>query len=111
MSPDAAKELSERVEDALRTVIDPELGYNVVDLGLVYEVAVDDSGAARIVMTTTTPGCPATGYLQEGVSEAAGLVPGVASVDVTLTYEPPWTPRMMSPEAKEDLGIAPDDDW
>lgn len=90
--------------DALRRVIDPELGYNIVDLGLVYDVQAQD-GAVRVVMTTTTPGCPATSYLQQGAGDAVGDLPGVEHVEVMLTYEPRWTPEMMSREAKAHFGI------
>jgi metal-sulfur cluster biosynthetic enzyme len=92
------------VKEALRLVIDPELGYNIVDLGLVYEVTVAD-GAASIAMTTTTRGCPATDYLREGARNAAEGISGVTGVEVDLTYDPPWTPDMMSPEAKLHFGI------
>lgn len=100
----------EKVMEALRLVIDPELGYNIVDLGLVYAVLVNDGGIVNIVMTTTTRGCPATNYLKEGARDAAWSVPGVEPVDVTVTYEPPWSPQKMSSAAKGHLGIA-DDEW
>jgi metal-sulfur cluster biosynthetic enzyme len=93
------------VKEALRRVIDPELGFNIVDLGLVYDVAVKDGTVATITMTTTTRGCPATDYLKNGVHEAARSVQGIESVDVNLTYEPKWTPAMMSVEAKSHFGI------
>jgi metal-sulfur cluster biosynthetic enzyme len=86
-------------------VIDPELGYNIVDLGLVYDVAVEDGGLVRVAMTTTTRGCPATGYLRDGARDAASSVPSVGTVDVALTYNPPWTPDMMTADAKHHLGI------
>ncbi len=101
----------DRIREALRQVIDPELGYNIVDLGLVYDVAVEDGGVVHVTMTTTTPGCPATSYLKKGAGEAAGAVPGVEFVDVTLTYEPRWAPELMSPEAKAHLGIADGGAW
>ena len=85
-------DLSALVTQALSSVIDPELGRNIVDLGLVYFVAVDAAGAAHVVMTTTAPGCPAVGYLTEGARRAAASVPGVASAEVAVTYDPPWTP-------------------
>lgn len=97
--------LVELVKDALRLVIDPELGYNILDLGLIYDVAIDEDGTARITMTTTTRGCPATGYLADGAEDAAASVAGVKLVDVHLTYDPPWTPARMSAEAKRHLGI------
>jgi metal-sulfur cluster biosynthetic enzyme len=97
--------LVEDIKGSLRSVIDPELGHNVVDLGLIYEVTVEGDAAARVIMTTTTRGCPATAFLKQGVYDSASSVPGVASVDVTLTYDPPWTPQMISEEAKQFLGI------
>ncbi|MGB3272194.1 MAG: metal-sulfur cluster assembly factor [Xanthobacteraceae bacterium] len=103
--------LAEEVREALRVVIDPELGYNIVDLGLIYGVAVEDGGVTHILMTTTTKGCPATDYLRDGARDSAWSVPGVEFVDVTLTYEPPWTPKMMSPAAKAHLGISDGGDW
>lgn len=96
----------DRIREALRQVIDPELGYNIVDIGLVYNIAVEEGGGARITMTTTTPGCPATNYLKQGAGEAASNVPEVEFVDVKLTYEPRWEPEMMSPEAKTHFGMA-----
>ncbi|HVX73286.1 MAG: metal-sulfur cluster assembly factor [Devosia sp.] len=98
--------LAERVTQALRVVIDPELGYNIVDLGLVYSVKVAEGGVVDIVMTTTTRGCPATGFLKEGARDGAWAVPGVEFVDVTLTYDPHWTPEMMTDAAKQHLGFA-----
>ena len=96
---------TDRIREALRRVIDPELGYNIVDLGLVYEVAPEKDGVVRITMTTTTPGCLATNYLRQGASEAASTVPGVEFVDVKLTYDPRWVPELMSAEAKTHFGI------
>jgi metal-sulfur cluster biosynthetic enzyme len=108
---ETAENLAERIREALRRVIDPELGYNIVDLGLVYDVDVADGGGAVVTMTTTTRGCPATSYLKDGARDAAWSVPAVEFVDVKLTYEPPWTPQMMSAEAKRHLGIADDGRW
>lgn len=110
MTPQATDQSVEQVKDALRVVIDPELGCNIVDLGLVYDVAVED-GVIHVTMTTTTRGCPATDYLTAGARESLRAVPGVASVDVTLTYEPPWTPQMMSPDAKRHFGIQEEGGW
>ncbi len=99
MSPTSRLEEREMLVDAvrasLRGVIDPELGENLVDLGLIYFVAVDDNAKAHVVMTTTTPGCPAVGFLKDGVQRAALAVPGVDTVEVAVTYEPPWSPDMM----------------
>ncbi len=103
--------LVDQIKDALRTVIDPELGYNIVDLGLIYDVAIKDGRAVCITMTTTTQGCPATSYLAFGARESASAVPGIDTVDINLTYEPPWTPDMMSADAKQQLGVGESDGW
>lgn len=108
MSGEPDKGIVTQVRDALRLIIDPEIGYNIVDLGLVYDIAATDDGGVCITMTTTTRGCPATGYLKDGAHHAAWAVEGVEFVDVRLTYDPPWTPRMMSSQAKEYLGVAAD---
>ena len=98
-------ELVDRIRDALRVVIDPELGYNIVDLGFVYDISVAD-GAVRITMTATTPGCPAIHFLREGVANAAERVPGVLAVDIAMTFDPPWTPSRIEPEIRALLGFA-----
>lgn len=98
-------DLVAQIREALRVVIDPELGASIVDLGFVYDIAVVD-GAARITMTATTPGCPASGFLKEGVARSASQVPGIQSVDVVMTFEPAWDPSMMSAETKTSLGFA-----
>jgi len=97
--------LADRVRKALRVVIDPELGENIVDLGFVYGIAVTD-GRVWIVMTATTPGCPAAGFLREGAQAAASAVPGVVSADVTIVFEPAWTPDRIEPAVRASLGFA-----
>ena len=98
-------ELENRIRDALCVVIDPELGHNIVDLGFIYGIAITD-GDAWIVMTATTRGCPAAGFLREGAANAAMQVSGVRSVDVTMTFDPPWTPSMIEPAVRASLGFA-----
>ena len=98
-------DIADAVADALKTVIDPELGYNIVDLGLVYQAEVTD-GHAQILLTTTTPGCPATDYLCAAVEACTASVVGIAAVDVTMTWDPPWSPDRMSDEAKTHFGVA-----
>ncbi|MEO8742074.1 MAG: metal-sulfur cluster assembly factor [Lysobacteraceae bacterium] len=94
-----------RIEHALRLVIDPELGCNIVDLGLVYDVSIDLVRIVHIVMTTTTRGCPATGYLQEAAKNATEGLGEFTAVEVELTYDPPWTPQKMSAEAKRQFAV------
>lgn len=94
----------DRVQAALRDVIDPELGINIVDLGLVYDVQVREE-SVRIWMTMTTPACPLHSYMNRTVQEAIRThFPDVKSVEVDLVWEPPWHPTMMSTEAKHQLG-------
>jgi metal-sulfur cluster biosynthetic enzyme len=91
------------IREALRTVIDPELGVNIVDLGLVYRIDVEGSHV-RVEMTMTSPACPMSDYLKALVDEAIkGIVPGVEHVDVVLVLEPPWDPDMMSDAARRQL--------
>ncbi|MGH8199272.1 MAG: metal-sulfur cluster assembly factor [Steroidobacteraceae bacterium] len=93
------------VLDALHEVIDPELGYNIVDLGLIYSLDVDD-GVVKITMTMTTPGCPAQDYIMSGVYERSRSLPGVTDVEIDLVWEPRWSPRQMSPVARAHFGMA-----
>ena len=94
----------EQVEQALKTVEDPEAGMNVVDLGLVYGIDVGE-GKVHVRMTMTSPACPATSYL---VDEAAAAIRDVAPADVVvevdLVWDPPWTPERMSEAARERFG-------
>lgn len=108
MIPDG-QQLDQRIEDALRLVIDPELGLNIVDLGLVYVIGVNGGGDAQILMTTTTRGCPASSFLKAGAQQAAVSVVGVKSAEVTLTYDPPWKPDMMTAQARRQLNLELDD--
>lgn len=105
MTDESGEHVAATIREALKLVIDPELGYNIVDLGLVYDVRVEDGNHAQVSMTTTTRGCPATDYLRQGAHDAASSVEGISSVEVEMTYDPPWTPAMMSTEAKEHFGI------
>ena len=82
---------------ALRTVFDPELGLSIVDLGLVYDIAID-GGNVRILMTLTGPGCPLHDAMRAWVQRAVGTVSGVETVEVAITFDPPWTPdRITTP--------------
>jgi metal-sulfur cluster biosynthetic enzyme len=93
------------VLDALHEVIDPELGYNIVDLGLIYSLDVNE-GVIKITMTMTTPGCPAQDYIMSGVYERSRSLPGVTHVEIDLVWEPRWSPKQMSPVARAHFGVA-----
>ena len=90
---------------ALRTVIDPELGINLVDLGLVYGVTMTD-GIAYITLTVTTPACPIGSYLEDQVRWAVLRLDGILGVEVVVVHDPPWTPALMSDSARRTLGWA-----
>ena len=92
------------VEAALTNVIDPELGLDFVELGLVYEVEVDDSDV-HITFTLTSPGCPIGPQVSEQMKEFVGELDGVESVHPHMTFNPPWTPDLMSEDAKFALGF------
>ena len=94
----------ELVHRLLSTVIDPELGVNIVDLGLVYEIAVDVAGTVVIEMTLTTPGCPLGGFLDDQIRACLMQLPQVRDVRVELVWDPPWEPTAMSDTAKAQLG-------
>ena len=91
------------VTEALRTVIDPELGVNIVDLDLVYDAEVVD-GRAHVLITTTTPACPLGPYLSDAIRWALLGLDGVLDVEIDVTYEPLWSPERMTDLAKGQLG-------
>jgi len=93
------------VREALKKVIDPEIGINIVDLGLIYEVKVEKD-LALVRMTLTVPGCPLANMLTMQAQKAAQGVEGIKDAKVELTWDPPWNPKMMSDEAKRKLGWA-----
>ncbi|WP_298711070.1 SUF system Fe-S cluster assembly protein [Chitinophaga sp.] len=97
--------MRDQVEEALRTVYDPEIPVNIFDLGLVYQIEVKEEGKVLVIMTLTAPGCPVAGSIMEEVNQKVSAIPGVTDADVRLTFDPPWTKDMMSEEAKLELGF------
>lgn len=96
----------EEIEAELRTIIDPELQINIVDLGLIYNIVTDqDKGEVTITMTLTTPGCPLSYVFEEWIPAAVKKVAGVKHVTIDLVWEPPWDPDKISDDIKEDMGI------
>jgi metal-sulfur cluster biosynthetic enzyme len=96
--------LQGRVTEALRTVDDPELGINIVDLGLVYDVWIED-GKVHVTFTLTTMGCPIGPMIEEQIQQVLSPIEGVTEVEAEMTLAPPWTPEKMSEEAKAALGM------
>jgi metal-sulfur cluster biosynthetic enzyme len=92
------------VTDALRDVIDPELGLDFVELGLIYEVEVE-GGTVKVTYTLTSPGCPIGPQVSEQIEEFVSELDGVEAVQPTMTFTPPWTPERMSEDAKFALGF------
>jgi metal-sulfur cluster biosynthetic enzyme len=95
--------LKEQIIEALKNVVDPELGINIVDLGLVYDVSIDGD-AVHITYTLTTMGCPIGPLIEAQMQELLAGFPGVENVEAEMVLRPPWTPEMMSDEAKAALG-------
>ncbi|EJE1077691.1 TPA: metal-sulfur cluster assembly factor [Listeria monocytogenes] len=99
------EQLKENLMGALEQVIDPELGIDIVNIGLVYDVELDDDGLCTVSMTLTTMGCPLAGILSEQVQMALSDIPEVKDTNVNLVWNPPWTKDRMSRYAKIALGI------
>jgi metal-sulfur cluster biosynthetic enzyme len=97
--------VEEEVTDALREVIDPELGLDFVELGLIYGIEIHDPGAVKVTYTLTTPGCPIGPQVAEQIAEFVGEIDGVTSVDSELTFSPAWSPERMTDDAKFALGF------
>lgn len=99
LTPEALKEWTRPIED-------PEMGFSLLDLGLIYECQIEDAGKVNVRMTLTTPACPAAGYIVQQVKERLMTYPGVTDAQVELVWEPKWDPKTMaSDDVKDKLGI------
>jgi metal-sulfur cluster biosynthetic enzyme len=94
----------ETIRKALRAVKDPELGLNIVDIGLVYETAINPEGEVRVKMTLTSPGCPSGAEIMQDARTVLEDLEGVKSVEIDLVWEPYWTPERMDPRVRAFLG-------
>jgi len=97
--------LHARIVESIKTVYDPEIPVDVYELGLIYEIEIDEEGNASIQMTLTSPACPVAGSLPGEVEEKVAQSEGVKSGKVELVWDPPWTPELMSESAKLELGM------
>ena len=97
--------IKENVIAAIQTVYDPEIPVNIWEVGLIYDVSVDDDGRADILMTLTSPHCPVAETLPIDVQMAVEAVDGVTAAEVEITWDPPWDPEMLSEAAKLELGF------
>jgi metal-sulfur cluster biosynthetic enzyme len=89
----------------LKNVYDPEIGVNIVDLGLVYDSEIAENGDVLVIMTLTSMGCPLGPVIVQEVNNALKDIPEIGSTDVKIVWSPPWTPDLMTEEAKDELGI------
>lgn len=99
------RELEEKVISVLKTIYDPEIPVDVYELGLIYEISINDEAEVHILMTLTSPNCPVSESLPQEVKDKCAEVEGVKSAEVELTFEPPWDQSMLSDEAKLELGF------
>jgi FeS assembly SUF system protein len=97
--------IQQKVVDTLKTIYDPEIPVNILDLGLIYKIDVDEDRSVMIDMTLTAPNCPIAGDIIAQVKERVELIEEVTEVFVNLTFDPPWDPARMTEEAKLELGL------
>ena len=100
-----ANELGEKIVKTLKTIYDPEIPVDIYELGLIYDVLVNEDNEVKVVMTLTTPNCPVAESLPLDVKEKVKSIEGVEDAEVELTFDPPWTRDLMSEEAKLELGF------
>jgi FeS assembly SUF system protein len=105
MDPNEQLEIEIRIGEVLRSIYDPEIPVNIYDLGLIYEINLDEEHIAHITMTLTAPNCPMAEDLLEEVKYKVGGTRGVKDCDLKLTFNPPWDKSMLSDEAKLELGF------
>jgi FeS assembly SUF system protein len=97
--------LETRIKDYLRTVYDPEIPVNIYELGLIYDVIIEENKNVKVKMTLTSPNCPAAEMLPEEVKSKIEAIPEISEVEVEIVWDPPWTPDMMTDAAKLELGF------
>lgn len=97
--------LKENIMGALENVIDPELGIDIVNMGLIYDVELSEDGLCTVTMTLTTMGCPLAGHIEQDVRRSLSDIPEVKDIDVNIVWSPPWGKEKMSRYAKIALGI------
>ena len=105
MAPEELEDLTNKIVAALKTVYDPEIPADIYELGLIYNVDIDDARMVTIEMTLTAPACPVAGEMPMWVENAIGAVPGVSGVKVNMVFEPPWDQSRMSDEARVALDM------
>lgn len=99
------KNLGDKIVDVLKTIFDPEIPVDIYELGLIYDVFVNEDNEVKILMTLTTPNCPVAETLPQEVEEKIKSIDEVKTAEVEITFDPPWTKDLMSEEAKLELGF------
>lgn len=105
MTPDEKLAIEEKVVKMLKTVFDPEIPVDIYNLGLIYNIDLDEAGNLQIDMTLTAPNCPAADFIVDDARIKLESIEGIKSVDIRIVFEPEWSKDMMSEEAKLDLGF------
>jgi FeS assembly SUF system protein len=105
LGPEVTKDIEERIIAMLQTIFDPEIPVNIYEMGLIYEIQVSPFGDVYVKMTLTSPNCPVAGSLPGEVEQKVREVPGVKSVELDLTFDPPWEMSRMSEAARLELGM------
>jgi len=104
IDPEELDRLTADIIAALKSVYDPEIPADIYELGLIYRIDIEDDRSVKIEMTLTAPGCPVAGEMPGWVEDAVGAVEGVFAVEVSMTFDPPWSPDRMSEEAQVAVG-------
>ena len=105
MTPEEILQIEKNIVLTLKNIYDPEIPVNIYDLGLIYEINFEPTGTAEIIMTLTAPNCPMADMLIDDSNTQVGKIAGVSSVNIILTFEPPWDKSMMSEEALLELNL------
>lgn len=105
MNKEDIRELEEKIIVVLKNIFDPEIPVNIYELGLIYDIQIDESGKVKVVMTLTSPNCPVAESMPAQVKEEVGYLTGVAESEVEITFDPPWDKDMMTEEAQLELGL------
>ena len=104
-TPTDPSEIENGIVEAVKTIFDPEIPVNIYELGLIYDIDIQEDGAVHVKMTLTSPGCPVAGSLPGEVKDKVAGVPGVTAAEVELVWDPTWNPSMMSEAARLTLGM------
>jgi FeS assembly SUF system protein len=105
VAPTDPSEIENGIVEAVKTIFDPEIPVNIYELGLIYDIDIQEDGAVHVKMTLTSPGCPVAGSLPGEVKDKVASVPGVTAAEVELVWDPTWNPSMMSEAARLTLGM------